>query len=320
MPRTAVLCLLLLIGACAAPSATPAPELATSCSGVGLAEEGRSYPGWPPEASSELVPIPVSSELAVGENRFLLNLLDAQNQPLASPERDVEMTFYDLASDPATPSASLDAVYLPTAEGRPGLYRASPVSFPCWGEWGLEVVARENDGSQRSGRMIFPVRPTSTTPAIGGPAPASDNPTATSADEIAAISTDTEPDPDFYRTSVADALDEDSPFLVIFATPAFCRTLTCGPALDIVKSVASDFKGEVAFIHVEPYQLEQVNGNLQPVLSEQNEPIPIEAVLHWGLPSEPYIFVVDSGGEVTAKLEGVASAEEIETALGEVAD
>ncbi|HEX2076803.1 MAG TPA: hypothetical protein VHG08_03815, partial [Longimicrobium sp.] len=33
----------------------------------------------------------------------------------------------------------------------------------------------------------------------------------------------------------------------------------------------------------------------------------------WGLPTEPYVFVVDSSGNVTAKFEGIASAEELRT-------
>lgn len=301
------------------PTAGPTQDLSTSCVAGGATGQATRYPGWPPDYDTHLVPIPVSSELAVGANRFLLNLLDLQNEPLAAPDRAVEVHFYDLANDPASPAATADAAYLPTVEGLPGLYRAN-VMFECWGEWGLEVVARESDGSERTGRMIFPVRATSSTPAIGTAAPASQTPTASTAEEIAAISTDTEPDADFYLTSIDQALAEGSPFLVIFSTPAFCTSRTCGPALDIVKSVAPEFKDDVAFIHVEPYQLQLVEGHLQPVLSDQNRPIPVAAVTEWRLPTEPYIFVVDSNGLVTAKLEGVASADEVEEALQAVVE
>jgi hypothetical protein len=319
----------LLLAACTATPAstpppslppTPTPDLSQSCSGAGLSGEAPSYPGWPPDAAFELVPIPVSSELAVGSNRFLLSLIDAQNEQLASADRPVELRFYDLAVDAQTPAITVAATYMPTTAELPGLYRVDEVRFPCWGEWGLEAITTEPDGSQRTGRMIFPVRPASSTPPIGAPAPVTATPTADTPAEIAAISTDTEPDADFYTTSVDTALAEHKPFLVIFSTPAFCRTRTCGPALDIVKDVAAQFKPEVTFIHVEPYLLEQVSGNLQPVLSDQNQPIPVAAVTDWGLPTEPYIFVVDADGRVTAKLEGVAAADELEAALREVAD
>ena len=85
---------------------------------------------------------------------------------------------------------------------------------------------------------------------------------------MAALSTDDEPVIFFYETSVADALAAGDPFLLIFSTPAFCRTATCGPALDIVKTVAPEFQERVTFIHVEPYQLEMANGQLQPVLRD----------------------------------------------------
>ena len=323
-----LLFLLALLAGCGAPvptgapslPPTPTPDLSQSCSGTGVSGETPSYPGWPPDAEFELIPIPVSSELAVGANRFLLSLIDTQNEQIASADRPVELRFYDLAVDPQQPAITVDATYMPTTDELPGLYRVDEVRFPCWGLWGLETITTEPDGSRRSGRMIFQVDPASSTPAIGAPAPATDTPTGQTPTEIAAISTDTAPDADFYATSVDTALAEHEPFLVIFSTPAFCRTRTCGPALDIVKQVAPDYKADVTFIHVEPYLLEQVGDNLQPVLSDQNQPIPVAAVTDWGLPAEPYIFVVDSNGRVTAKLEGVAAADELVAALREVAD
>ena len=48
------------------------------------------------------------------------------------------------------------------------------------------------------------------------------------------------------------------------------------------------------------------NGQLQPVLTQDNLPIPVDATNIWGLPTEPYTFVVDSNGKVTAKFEGIA--------------
>lgn len=276
-----------------------------------------SYPGWPPLATYELVPVPVSSELAVGDNRFLLNLLDAQNQSLVSADRAIELRFFDLAENLEQPASTAQGTFMSLVEGRPGLYRAQ-VTFDSAGDWGVEAVASEPGGSQRIGRMIFTVRPAGTTPQIGGEAPASETPTAATDAEIAAISTDEDPDPDFYRQSVAGALEADEPFLVVFATPAFCTSATCGPALDIVKSVAPEFKESVTFIHVEPYQLQLVGSRSQPVLSDQNLPIPVDAVNEWGLPTEPYIFVVDSAGNVSAKFEGVAAPEELRAALESV--
>jgi hypothetical protein len=296
--------------------------LAIACQAVGQAVPTRTaaqpsaagYPGWPPNVASELIPIPVSTELVVGPNRMLVNLITQNNEPLASATRPVELRLYNLAADAANPKVQTQATFLPTIEGKPGLYRAN-VSFETAGDWGLETITTEQDGSHRSGRMIFTVRPEGTTPAIGDQAPTSNTPTATSADEIAHVSTDNDPDPDFYKLSEPDALAQHKPFVIVFATPAFCRTATCGPTLDVIKSAAADYKDKLTFIHVEPYELTFTNGQLQPVLTNDNLPVAVDATNIWGLPTEPYTFVVDSSGKVTAKFEGIVAPEELRAAF-----
>ncbi len=319
LPPRALLAGLLVtvLAACAAPTPSmPAP--ATQPTDATAAPAPAAYPGWQlPQDGGELVPIPVTSELAVGENRFLLNLVDAENEPLAAPDRPVTLSFFDLAANPATPASMVEATYLPTIPQLPGLYRAT-VEFTRAGPWGIEVESAESDGTTRSGRMIFSVRPTSSTPPIGADAPATTTPTATSAEEIAAISSDQHPRPEFYRLSVDEALANDQPFLLFFGTPAFCRTATCGPAMEIVKDVAADYEGEVEVIHVEPYELHEADGQLQPVLRE-GQLVPVPAVAEWGLLTEPMIFAVDAEGKVRAKLEGVASEEEVRQAMEAVA-
>src|SRR4051794_4928978 len=272
------------------------------------------YPGWPPNVASDLIPIPVSTELVVGPNRMLVNLITQQNEPLGSADRPVQFKLYNLAADPATAKVDTQATFLPTIQGRPGLYRAD-VTFDAAGDWGLETITTEQDGSHRSGRMQFTVLSQGSTPGIGDQAPKSTNPTASTPDQIAHISTDPTPDPDFYKVSESDALAQHKPFVIVFATPAFCRTAMCGPPLEVIKSAAAGYKDKLTFIHVEPYQLTYSNGQLQPVLTEQNLPVPVDATNIWGLPTEPYTFVVDSSGKVTAKFEGIVAPDELRAAF-----
>jgi hypothetical protein len=307
MRRAALfLSLALAAAACGAPGGAPTPSPVQAPIG--------GYPGWPPNVASDLIPYPVSTEIVVGPNRLLVNLIDQQNNALASPSLPVELRFYDLAADPSRPKQDEQAVYLPTIQGRPGLYRAS-VTFDTAGDWGLESIASEPDGTTRTGRVVFQVLATGFTPAIGAQAPNTPTPTAFTPAQIATISSDTAPDPDFYKVSESDALAQHKPFVLVFATPAFCRSATCGPTLNLVKSVAADYKDKLTFIHIEPYKLQTVSGQLQPVLSEDNLPIPVDATNIWGLQTEPYIFVVDSSGKVTAKFEGIASDEELRAAF-----
>lgn len=276
-------------------------------------------PGWPPQQTNfELIPAPVNAEIVVGQNRMLFNIVDRQNQSAAAPDTTVALRFFDLATSRTQAASEGTATYMTTAPGRPALYRAE-ATFDKAGDWGVEATVTAANGSRRSGRFVFTVRETGMTPQLGAVAPASDNPTATTTDEIARISTDDDPDPDFYRESVAQALAAGEAFAVVFATPAFCTSATCGPTLDLVKTSAAEFKGRMSFIHVEPYELEFVEGGLRPVLSDRNLPVSVPATEQWGLPTEPYIFVVDSAGRVTAKFEGIASAEELRAAFSRVA-
>jgi hypothetical protein len=277
-------------------------------------------PGWPPENTNfDLIPAPVSTEIVVGSNRMLFNILDAStNQSIASADQPVELRFYDFSISREQPASTTSATFMPTVEGRPGLYRAQ-VDFSKAGEWGVEAVAPETGGADQTGRFVFQVREQGTTPAIGAPAIAVETPTASTAAEIAQISTDDHPDADFYKLSVDDAIAAEEPFALVFATPAFCTSQTCGPTLDLVKSVASGFKDRMNFINVEPYELESVDGSLRPVLDANNLPVSVPATVEWGLPTEPYIFVVDAQGKVSAKFEGIASEDELEAAFEEVA-
>ncbi len=331
--RLAILAVLALAACTPTSSATPDPTdpssgpvdqspsaAANACDPSGTSPQ--SYPGWPgsdvePQSTADLVPLLVSSELSVGRNRFLFSLIDGQNRLVAAPDVEVDVRFFDLARDPAVAVTELTASYLQAEEDR-GLYRAA-VDFSCSGSWGAELTARIPGREQRQARVIFSVRPESSTPAIGAAVPASVTPTAHSADAIAAISTDIEPDPDLYRFSVAEALDRQEPFALIFSTPAFCQTRACGPTLEIVREVAADFKDELAFIHVEPYRLEVTDAGLQPLLSEAGGLQPVDSVVEWGLLSEPYIFVVAADGTLAAKFEGVAGADELREAFEAVA-
>lgn len=294
--------------------------LAIACSvGSAASPTPRDYQGWPPNSSYPLIPYPVSTEIAVGPNRLLVNLLDAStNASTASADHPVQLRLYDMTVDVTQPALTTDATYLPTIPALPGLYRAM-VNFSHAGAWGLEAIQDPGSDRARIGRVVFDVRASATTPAIGAPVQSEDTPTATDAAGIAAISTDAHPDPDFYTTSISGALAAHEPFVVVFATPAFCRSATCGPTLDLVKQVAADYKGRLTFIHVEPYQLKMTDGHLQPVLSADNNPIPIKPVEDWGLLTEPYVFVVGADGKLSAKFEGIASAEELRTAFDAVA-
>lgn len=252
-------------------------------------------------ADAEAYPIFASSEVVVGSNRFLIGVRDQNDAPIGSRDLEVSVSFEPQGD--GTPTPTLDTEFLETVPGQRGLYVAKP-EFDAAGPW-TATVSISGDGIDETISQELEVAEESTTPAIGAPAPASDTATAGDVDSLKEISTAKKPDPRFYEVSIKEALAEGEPFVVVFATPKFCSSQVCGPTLDDVAKVMDDFP-EVTVIHSEIYE------GLEP-----NNP-PVAAVTEWGLPSEPWVFVVDSDGKVAAKYEGSVGHGELRSALKDI--
>jgi hypothetical protein len=126
------------------------------------------------------------------------------------------------------------------------------------------------------------------------------------------IDSSTPPRPELHQLTVAEAIANGRPSVVAFATPAFCQTRFCGPVVDaVVMPLYERYGDRVNFLHIEPYQLEEARKGRLVVIPEMQE---------WGLPSEPWIFVLDATGHVIAKFEGIMSKEEVEPALQRALD
>lgn len=255
-----------------------------------------------PPTDAEAYPVFVSSELAVGENRFLLGLLDDGDAPIGDPSIDVSVAFYDLETSATKPVDETPMDFLESIPGERGLY-VTEATFDHAGKWGAEVTIT-GPGLDESVKGSFEVKESTTTPVIGAPVPKSDTPTGSDVEDLSAISTDPHPDPRFYKMSIAEAVEQHMPFVAVFATPKFCTSQVCGPTLDIVKQVARDWP-KVEFIHVEIYSNLDDPSNLEPV----------PATDEWGLPTEPWVFVVDSRGRLDAKYEGAVAPDELREEL-----
>jgi hypothetical protein len=307
----AVAAIALALVACSNGAAESAPP--TSAAG--------QYPGWPGSgtvvATGDFIPALASSEVGTGHSRVLVALHDRAGRDLGASDVTVDETFYELAASTETPVSQVEGTFRWLIPDSKTIY-TSYADFARAGDWGVEVTAHEPGTPDRTARVTFSVREKTTTPAIGADAPPSATLTATDSAALVAISTDTDPDPAFYAISVKDAIAAGKPFVVVFATPLFCTSGVCGPALDLVKQVAPDYAGRVNFIHVEPYILEVSDGRTQPVLDVTGYPKSVRAAVEWGLPSEPWVFVVDAHGKVAAKFEGMAYPDELTAALDAV--
>ena len=255
---------------------------------------------------------------ACGPTRLMFSFLDSQNIPVGSPARTVDVALYDLGADPTTPVVSGAATFIWAIEPKVGVY-VFDADIPTAGAWGAEFKTAVGGSTPETIRLGFDVQPRSAVVAIGDPAPPSDTPTlADVSGDVTKISTDAHPVEAFYETSIADAVAAKKPFVVVFATPKFCKTAQCGPTLDRVKPIAATHP-DVTFINVEPYQLQLVDGQLQPVLSgDPPDLTPAAATNDWRLLAEPWVFVVDAKGIVTASLMLIFSDEELEAAVAAV--
>jgi hypothetical protein len=326
--RTGVVLLsgLLAVAACATPD-EPAPASAAAGSAVAAAalpacsdsdEVARDLPDWPLMAGGDVdfLPVVMSSLVTGGHNRFLYNVLDESWRQIAAPEVASRVDFYAIERDPETPASRAGATYLSSGLGR-GLYRTE-VDFDCVGEWGAEVFIEGPEGEWLSERLRFAVNPLGSTPAIGAAPQRSTSLTASTPEEVALISTDQHPYLPAYDKTVAETVTSGRPSLVFFATPAFCQTGFCGPTVELVKGVAREYAGELEFVTVEPYELHLTENGLQPLLDADGQLQPVEAAVEWGIPVEPYLFLLDAEGHVFAKFEGIVGDEELRAAVEDV--
>ena len=251
-----------------------------------------------------------SSDLAVGVNRMAFGLIDSQSGPLRDADVQVS-TFHLTGGGREGPIETVPATFRKWPVGPGGVYTAR-LSFDRSGAWGIAAIVADG-GPSRAASTALQVSQTSATPALGSPAPSSANKTARDVTSLEELTTDADPDPDLYAMTIAEAIKIGVPLLVVFATPAYCQTFTCGPQVEVIKALkAQYYKGQANFIHVEVYdnpleiQGDLSRGRLSPTLAE------------WGLPSEPWTFILDSEGLVSAKFEGFATAEELEEALSAV--
>jgi hypothetical protein len=92
--------------------------------------------------------------------------------------------------------------------------------------------------------------------------------------------------------------------VVTFATPQFCASRTCGPVVDVVDRVRREFRGTpIRFMHVEVYEDNDPSKGVNRWMRE------------WGLPSEPWVFLVGRDGRIKDKFEGSVSMGELRASV-----
>ena len=247
----------------------------------------------------------ISTDLSVGRNRVAFALLNESGGVVSTP--NVRVSAAPPGAD-GTPSQETEATFRKWPLGDLGIYTAQ-LDFSTAGAWELNVSIMGWGGVDGYGSGILEVNDESATPAIGSPAPPSRNKTIEDVESLEQLTTANPPDPDLYQMTIADALAVDRPLVVVFATPAYCKTATCGPQLGEIGRLKEQFESQASFIHVEVFD------NPHLIQGDLERAVPVPAAEEWGLLTEPWTFVVDSKGDVAAKFEAFTTAQEIEEAL-----
>ena len=300
--------LLTIVVAACGSSASPTP-------GSPSPSSTSSAPASPRGSAASFLPNPVTTAFRVGDNRVVFTLTDPTGQKqIAAPDRTLSIGYHGPNGATIAPAPQ---TFVWAIEGVNGVY-VGHATFPTAGQWTADFITAAPGAAQEQLTFGFDVQDKVQVVSPGDPAPSVKTPTlADVGGDVAQVSSDPKPDPDFYKTSEADALAAKKPFVLIFATPKFCQSATCGPTLDKLKPVAAAHP-EMTFINVEPYQLTFKDGALQPVLDAQGYLVANDATNAFRLQSEPYVFVVGADGIVKASFELVFSPDEIEAAIKSV--
>ena len=289
------------------------------------AKEPESVPGTGPETvtetateagAGEINPILATKALNVGPQRVAF-LLAGKRAIIKAPEAAVTATYVGDSTAGGTGGSATTgrAIYRDWPYGIRGSYSVE-LTFDRAGPWRLDVAVE--DGEVQGETIIdLEVVEDSPVPAIGERPPLSRTKTLDEVGNTAQLTTDYNADEELYRISVAEAIESPRPAVVVFATPAFCTSPTCGPQVETVKELKALYRGRADFVHIEIYDRpEEIQGDLSRATL-------VPAVAEWGFSSLPHwfneswVFIMDDRGIVQRRFEGYATLEELEAALVE---
>lgn len=276
--------------------------------GAGASTPPSTAPG---PALAGLQPMVVSTQLWVGTNDLLLDLLDADGARLDDPglTGDIDLLGPDGLTRGAYP---LERIRL-AGRGR-YLYRAR-IPLDAVGPWSARVATLTSAGRPLEGEARFQVLDDAGTPGLGQPAIPVRTPTITGS-SLAAISSDRDPVPQLYWWSLDDAIRAGRPILYVIDTARLGVNDACGSAMGEARILRGSFPGLVV-IHAEPF----VVGDTDTVLTDPSQG-PAQAApwaTAWGVSDPPWMFLIAPDGTVHAKFQGVFGTDELLSALRHIA-
>lgn len=256
-----------------------------------------------------------------GESASPYQLLIASSDVTVVDNR-VALTFWDGPARFTAGEKVTVAIYLVDAEGAAGdkLWEGEATPFDMsgveyWvvypefalaGNYGIQTFLTTENNEQYENRALLTVKADAAAPAKGEPVPPTDTLTLDDVDSVEELSSAGPYVEDFYRLSLEEATQNGKVSVISFATPGHCTSALCAPILLTMSNVYDKMPdSDINWLHIEIWRDFE---------SEYLEP----AVTDWNLPSEPWIFILDTDGTVAARLDGPVSVEELEQTILEV--
>jgi hypothetical protein len=252
-----------------------------------------------------------TSVFTVGKNRLAFGMIDDQGQFVYGP------TAVYMAPTPDSPARGpfLAPADVLITEGRyrsqqaaeesdpfAAVYQAQ-VPFNKKGPWAILVVTKSgNTYVAAPSQVQVNTKKTDQIPDVG------EQPPDVATDTLASVKGDEKlldtrvPPSDMHKDSFDQVLGK-KPVALLFSTPQLCQSRVCGPVTDVAMQLQAKYRDKIEFIHQEVYVDNDTNKGLRP---------PLQA---FHLPTEPWLFVVDANGKVTARLEGSFGLTAFENAL-----
>jgi len=182
------------------------------------------------------------------------------------------------------------------------VYQAK-VPFDKKGPWAVLVVTKKGNTYVAAPQQVqVNTKQADQIPDVG------ERPPDVATDTIASVKgneklLDTRVPPDDMHKDSFDQVLGKKPVALLFSTPQLCQSRVCGPVTDIAVQMQSKYRDKIDFIHQEVYVDNDTNKGLR---------APLKA---FHLPTEPWLFVVDANGKITARLEGSFGLSAFENAL-----
>jgi hypothetical protein len=253
--------------------------------------------------------------LTFGRVQFAFSYLgqDGSGEPVDGP---VSTASYVPA--PGTGTGSGTPTLSDPAEAR-GVYEADDVTLDRPGVWTVDVTADIPDAGAQRLRAAFSVAAEPTLLVPGDEALRTKNLTMSSKDAPPeAIDSRAQdgapvPDPQLHRSTIAEAVAQHRPALVLFATPLYCTSQFCGPSVDGLQALSEAYPDKAVYIHVEiwrDYQNSVIN----------------RAAADWLWPdrtkdlTEPWLYLIGADGRILDRWSPLFDPDEVASELEALPD